>query len=195
MKFKLFLISLCTIALTACTSMHQKYDNFRNAHETYHPTSNSIAPPKGVDESQVDSSYVVPPLKDADKMKQVPLAPPGSQLNQSNAPPTSTVANVKMQYSLIKKPFDTAWKEVGKAIHVSGYKILDEDNGLGTYYLLDTSTTRGKIQKNTPIYQLHLKKVKQGVELVLLNSKNQLAKPEVANKILAAVINATAKMT
>lgn len=178
---KFLLIPAVVLGLAACSSVQHEYVQFRDKHEAYHPTAKSVAPTKGINQEQVQKNYNVKPLNNPEKVKQVPLTPPGSDLQSS-----SKTQNV--QGYIYKVTFNTAWKKVGKAIRQSGYQILDQDNGLGTYYVLDTKSTSGKIKQNTPIYQLHLTKVKQGTKLTLLSSGNELAKADIANRILGSVI-------
>lgn len=64
--------------------------------------------------------------------------------------PASTSTTVGMNFS-------QAWVKVGHVLQASNYKIVEKDNVLGTYYVVDMHGTGGKLKKDMPIYQVHLK--------------------------------------
>lgn len=50
----------------------------------------------------------------------------------------------------------TVWTDLGPALQQSGYKVLLQDRRVNIYYILDTSSTGGKVRKTTPMYQVHM---------------------------------------
>jgi uncharacterized lipoprotein len=66
---------------------------------------------------------------------------------------TSAAANIPAAVSL---NYSQAWVKVGHILQASNYKIVEKDNAVGTYYVIDTKATGGKVKKDMPIYQVHL---------------------------------------
>lgn len=191
------------LGLTGCSSITHKYENFRNNHEAYHPTAESVPPTKGIDQQQVSSNYQVKPLQNPSQVQTASIVPPGSNLEKPAAsapaktatatttqPSTTTPSSTSpaKQTYVVAGKYNDVWKKVGVAIKKANYQLLDQDSGLGTYYVLDTSVTSGKINETTPIYQLHLTQVPQGIQLSLLNSQSEPASADVTQRILGAVM-------
>src|SRR4029077_9133281 len=88
----------------------------------------------------------------------------------------------------INYDYSQAWDKVGQALRASGYRVLQQDNSLGRYYVLDLAGTSGKLQRNTPIYQVHLIEIGTGkTQLNLLDAHNKPADGATARRILGAV--------
>jgi uncharacterized lipoprotein len=103
-----------------------------------------------------------------------PMTPPGSHLDQAR-PQTNQMSqqdrirnaeSAKIQGHTnptangprpVGINFSQAWVKVGHILQAASYKIVEKDNSLGTYYVIDTSKTGGKVKKDMPIYQVHLK--------------------------------------
>ena len=64
---------------------------------------------------------------------------------------------------------------------------MDQDSGMGTYYLLDTGSTGNKITQATPIYRLVIKQTGKKSQLRVLNQKNRPANANIAMRILSSV--------
>lgn len=88
----------------------------------------------------------------------------------------------------INYDYSQAWDKVGQALRASGYRVLQQDNSLGRYYVLDLAGTQGKLRRDTPIYQVHLIEIGNGkTQLNLLDSHNKPADDNTARRILGAV--------
>lgn len=80
-----------------------------------------------------------------------------------------------------------AWQQVGKALQKTRYKILDQDNGLSSYYVLDTASTNNQVTEHTPIYRVHIQSTGSNSQVVLLNQANRPAESAVTQRILGAI--------
>ncbi len=193
---KIFSVALAAIILSACAAV-------KNGHSKDY-----------VKEGRMVHPLVIPPTANAPKQKsfyQVPnapagynanaqsvsLVPPGSQLPPSQAsakkmpaPAASTKMYAKKSASdlVIKKASaGKVWTKAGRALRSAHYQILDQDNALGTYYVLDTQQTNNKITRKTPIYRLKIQQVGKNTQLSVLNQNNSQADPKVSQRILNTV--------
>jgi uncharacterized lipoprotein len=101
-------------------------------------------------------------------------------------PSIAEAVNVGGQLGLsINLPYQQVWTQTKKALPQAGYPIMEQDNTLGTYYILDKVSTGGVIKRDTPIYQLHLKKTNDNKTVITLsNAQNQAASTSVAERVL-----------
>jgi uncharacterized lipoprotein len=68
----------------------------------------------------------------------------------------NTANNINVQQLTVSKSTSQVWNNLGPALQQAGYKVLLKDKRVNIYYILDLSATRGKVQKNTPMYQIHM---------------------------------------
>ncbi|MGB6976678.1 MAG: outer membrane protein assembly factor BamC [Gammaproteobacteria bacterium] len=119
-----------------------------------------------------------------------PNVEPRPQTTTAATPPapTSSAPSSGPVIVAINYDYSKAWDKVGQALRASGYRVLQQDSSLGRYYVLDLAGTNGKLQRNTPIYQVHLIEIGNGkTQLNLLNSSNKPADGNTARRILGAV--------
>lgn len=110
----------------------------------------------------------------------VPSVPTAQQANASLAGGGLSV-NMGYQETLSK---------TGKALPSAGYPVMEKDESAGTFYVLDKVGSGGKIERDTPIYQVRvLNSSGSPTQIKLLNSNGQAVSPAVSNRILGALKN------
>lgn len=173
---KISLISFVLTSLAACTTISDKYGFFKDESKSYQkakPIERTVVMPQNLRVDGIQDYYEVPQAPE--QTGTVPsLIPPGSHLIASK--PAQTVLsqqdrirsaeNAKIQghtSSAANAPqtagvnFSQAWVKVGHVLQASNYKIVEKDKVLGTYYVIDTHSSGGKVKKDMPIYQVNLK--------------------------------------
>lgn len=169
---RISIISLAAVALSACSSIGERYGFLKDETQSYQRTSSIERPvviPQNLSSNQVQDYYEVPQVASDANSMQPPITPPGANIappKQSMEDRIRNAENAKIQghtSSAASGPapvalnFSQAWTKVGSILKASGYKVMEKDNVLGTYYVIDTNGTGGKMKKDMPIYQIHLK--------------------------------------
>jgi uncharacterized lipoprotein len=99
-------------------------------------------------------------------------------LKEDPTKPTATLIQTtgELPYLVYNQTTDRAWNALANALPAAGYRILEQDRSINTYYILDTSASNGVIQKDSPIYQLRLKAIDDDTSRidVVDNSGNNL---------------------
>lgn len=121
------------------------------------------------------------------KAAQTPVVP-AAPTTPTIPPKSSSAQSVSVGGQLglsVNAPYQQAWEQTKKALPQAGYPIMEQDTGSGTYYVLDKISSGGVIKRDTPIYQLHLKKTPDNKTVIMVNNaQNQAANPDVAARIL-----------
>lgn len=157
----------------------------------YLAQSNEIAPltlPAGKSRDQLKAFYPTPSNRPAEKTPPS-LLPPGSHI----AHPTSN-----SQTSLVKQPDgaealfiksnpEVAFKDVGNALTDSGYRVLDQDQSLGAYFVLDAQQTNGRITKATPIVRVNVISDGTGSEVTLASHGGEHLTPQINDRVLRTI--------
>jgi uncharacterized lipoprotein len=190
------LISVVVLGLTACSSLSGKYGFFKDEAQSYKkapPLEHTVVIPQNLSAKNVQDYYEVSqPAPEAANIEP-PLTPPGSSLSQAPQPhviaPTSqqdkirNAENAKIQGHTLPaargpKPvginYSQAWVKVGHVLQAANYKVVEKDNLMGVYYVVDTSTTSGKVKKDMPIYQVNLKPSGNGTLVTVIPSNSRL---------------------
>ncbi len=189
----LVLLGLLTLSLVGCSNHNKDY--LKQA-QTVQP----IVVPEGTAVKPSASYYPIVNVP-ANGAQSPSLVPPGSNLdrfkNQSQAQPTGSQKNAVASASISRTTSGealtlniqptVAWDRVGRALHQTAYKILDQDQSMGSYYVLDVVSTGGKITKTTPVYRVYLKDAGNQTNVVVLNQENRPAEKDAADRILTAV--------
>lgn len=191
-KAKVIILLVVAGFLSACATV-RKMDTDDNDYLKQSKTVASTKLPSNLSMSE-SSYYPIPPLT-MGPMQQSNIAPPGSQLmqrqpQQAVATPASRASAVIASSSnalVLNIPFAQAWKQVGKALAASGYKVMQQDQGIGTYFILDLASTDGQLKANTPIYQLHLKPSGGTTSVTLFDDQGHPANVSVASRIMNAL--------
>lgn len=162
--------------------------------QTIHPI---VVPPVDTEVKASENYYPVP--NNAPSITTSPsLIPSGSNLqrfdNQSQLQSSKTVLAILQQNSAAPAPVliidqkqGQVWGKVGRALQKTPYQILDQDNTINSYYVLDVKSTNNKITKKTPIYRVYLKSDGNRTDVVLLDKDNQPAEKSVSQRILSAI--------
>lgn len=186
---RLSMIPLAVLGLTACSTIseHGFLKDESQSYQRQPAEEHTVVIPQNLSSKNVQDFYEVPqPSPEADNV-QPPMAPPGSSLNQPRAggmisqqDRIRNAESAKIQghtNPTVNGPrpvgvnFSQAWVKVGHVLQAANYKIVEKDNAIGTYYVIDTSKTGGKVKKDMPIYQVHLKASGNGT-LVTVSPSN-----------------------
>ncbi len=198
--WKTSLIIGLTCVLGACTTTGPSPQNQKTAAQ---PAATSVPPaqiPADLSSAQAQNTFTVPgATEQTPTTYPLPATPPGSNLQPATKPAASTPSSPNIAASeaaaingriglSVQMPYQQAWTQVGKALPKAGYPIMEQDASSGVYYIVDKVGSGGVIQRDTPIYQLHLQKVGDTKTMgTLTNSQNQPASPAVSQRILGAV--------
>ena len=88
---------------------------------------------------------------------------------------------------IISNNIGQAWIKIKRALQKTPYQIVDQDNSLSSFYILDIKSTNNKITKATPIYRIYLRSRGNQTQVVLLNTNNEPAAKDVTQRILSAI--------
>ncbi len=203
------LISLVLCVLLAACSSAPSNRNVAKQAETIPP----IVVPHGAHAPKLHAYFKVPAVPSKiTHAGTVTLLPPGSQRWYKRS--KSTISKTKHQQSkrshvkqqtqkkiswarlpngtsgliIAQSKRGQAWTRVGRALHQSSYQILDQDSGMGTYYILDTKKTGNKVTDKTPIYHLLVKQVGDHSEVLLTNQHNKPLDSKVTHRVLATLL-------
>lgn len=188
MQIKSLLAVTLVISLVGCANHSQDYVEQSGS-------VSSVAPAGDVKMKTGKNFYVVPGNPDVSGDVKPSLIPPGSHIEPKAEKNSKAVVNVA-QWSettegqpalILAETGDAAWKNVGRAIKKTPYRVLDKDRSMGSYYIVDSKSTDNKITKATPIYRLYLKKTGQSTQILLLDQHNHPAKSDVVKRILGAL--------
>ncbi|MCH9769579.1 MAG: outer membrane protein assembly factor BamC [Gammaproteobacteria bacterium] len=207
MKFiKVSLLLFVAFLLAACAEFGLGHKDRRYAkHATVIPKM-KIPPATGV--PKIESYYPIPKIALNSQEKKPSILPPGSKILQyrhqlihhhdplglekpaaksNKVDNQSLFAPRALQIPANKK---LAWNVVGKALHHTHYQVLDEDQDLGTYYVLDSDKTAGKVTSITPIYRVNVKSMGKGSVVTVFDRNNMPLDPAAAKQVLAALQHA-----
>ncbi len=68
---------------------------------------------------------------------------------------------------------DQNWKKISSALSPAGLQMLDSDNSLGVFFVVDVANTKGKISTHSPIYRINLIKKDKQTIVTLTNQRNK----------------------
>lgn len=112
------------------------------------------------------------------------MAPPGQNLSANSRVMLTGPQNTALA---IKASVPSVWTHVATALKRTPYSIMDKDETLHSYFIVDKVRTGGSIKRESPIYQLTLSTAHGVTELHLLDAKNADVDPVVANRIMRAI--------
>ncbi len=195
-------ILLAMLGLSACAKMGV------GGHSKDYTKSAMVSPivvPRGAQSPKEQSYYAAPKNVNANASSPS-LIPPGSKVLQyqreakaaksktrlASAGTTQSVgkrsqlADNSQTLVLAMKP-SVAWTSIGKALASAHYQVLDEDNQMGTYFILDAQATQGKITNSTPIYRLVIKKSGASSAISLFDKSNKPLDTQIAKRVLTTL--------
>lgn len=173
--FRMMIIPFLALGLSACTTVSDRFGFFKDESKSYRKVTEAEQPmviPQNLSASGMQNYYEVPG-EDAGQPNEEPsLLPPGSSLRENkpaileakirNAENAKIQGHTTMGQSS-NRPlssnlnFNQTWSKVGSILQSANYKIVEQDNALGTYFVIDTRNSGGKVKKDMPIYQVHVK--------------------------------------
>jgi uncharacterized lipoprotein len=185
-------ILLLAVGISGCTTAN-RYGFFKDETQSYQKApaiERTVVIPQNLSPHAIQDYYEVPQPGPEASNGQPPLAPPGSNIGQAS----TTQAVVLSQQDRIRsaenakiqghtsptangpKPiglnFSQAWVKASHVLQAANYKIVEKDQSMGTYFVIDTSGTGGKVKKDMPIYQVHLRPSGNGT-IVSITPSNQ----------------------
>lgn len=175
MKTTKVMIPLFAIALSACTPVSDRYGFFKDETQTYRNVKQLDQPvviPQNLSTNGVQNFYEVPGGTEVTPASnQPPLTPPGSgvqerQLSQQDKIRSAESAKIQGHTTLVAQAgspvtsrlsYAQSWNKVASILQSANYKIVEKDKALGTYYVVDTHASGGKVRKDMPIYQVNVR--------------------------------------
>jgi uncharacterized lipoprotein len=192
-------ISAIAIGLAGCAATHRlihRHDNDYLKHASSEP---ALKVPANVSKKKIQSAYPVPKASTTETAPPS-LVPPGSQINQirqkMETKKTSSKAEMGRLVTLksgnpalvLAMTEKAAWPAVGSALQKSGYQVLDQDNAMAAYFVLDPQESSGKLTSKTPILRVNLKaKGDNTIVTMATHTDKKLAK-NVSKRVLSAVL-------
>ena len=189
---KVLAITATSLGLFSCAAFHREAAVGSDAYLKKSQTIPATQIPKTVASNvPMQTYYPIPPVSMAPVMQPPSTVPPGSQqpmpLQTATVQQNSVIAAFSSTALVLNMNYSQAWPAVGKALRGSGYKVMQQDNSLGAYFVLDLAGTGGKLKSDTPIYQVHLKSLGNTTSVTVMNAQNQPADPGVSGRILGAL--------
>lgn len=196
-----FLLILVIASLTGCKG------NFIKEHQTEYLRSRSSPPlqvPPGMNRADINTDYVVPPLVNQQGQQPVSLAPPASSAEKVTSgevpvkaleekPQQKTKVNTADNPTLsLTQTTAQTWSAIGDGLKDASYGIVNENKKSGVYYLVDIPATGGRLKRDTPIYQLHLRDTDSGAVASITDNEGKLIDPTIAQRILTDLNKALA---
>lgn len=150
----------------------------------------SLLPPDSLAEQikqgKVSADILKKPLPPLEKQPQTVATP-------ATMPVTSVSADGGMisgNSLLLPQNSAQAWNNIGKALADTDYSIVNQNQKRLVYYILDTVSTNNKITRETPIYQIQLRDLGNGMQVYLTDNDNKPANTVIAQRILNDLNNA-----
>jgi uncharacterized lipoprotein len=191
---KVSIFSLAVLGVAACSTVN-RYGFLKDETQSYQkavPAERAIVIPQNLSSRTIEDYYEVPSPANEANSTTPPIAPPGSSFVQNRNVDAAMVSQQdkirNAEIAKIKghtnpaangpKPvgvnFSQAWVKAGHVLQASNYKIVERDRSMGTYYVIDTTKTGGKVKKDMPIYQVILKPSGNGTLVSIMPSNQKL---------------------
>jgi uncharacterized lipoprotein len=151
--------------------------------------------PSTTDGGTMTETSVSAPIQREESVAPAVVPPPATGATVPSVPRANKAVSAQSDVSLatgfsVDMPYDDAWPKVRKALPAAGYSVMEKDDLTGTYYVLDKIGSGGKIERDTPIYQVRLTKAGDAsTKIILLDSASQPASSSASNRILGALKN------
>ncbi len=106
----------------------------------------------------------------------------------SQANPQAGLVNanaVNGQQLIVSESANQVWNNLAPALQRAGYKVLLQDRRVNIYYILDVTATNGKVQKSTPMYQIHVTPVSaRTTALAITDNSGALINNKIAQRVM-----------
>lgn len=203
---KLLLIASLAFSVTACDSLRGENSIFRRQDDSYLHNDQSVNPmymPGDLNDYRMNNYYNVPNAPRSRGNRAPSVAPPDGSgkyrkykdetyVKKATKPTAAVAANKatapvgKGEVTLQQKP-QKVWANLDTALKKAGYRVMDKDSSVNSYFVLDVPSTQGKVKRSTPVYQLRVQDDDGATALSLLNAKGKPADAAVSKRILTAV--------
>lgn len=184
---KLLLILSIGFYLTACSQEIQRTeDYFTHRTNAYLQAKNGpgLRVPRGLSSQHLQTQHVIPHTSETPILNSGLVVPPTLQAKTANI--QSRINEQNSEHTQLVLPINKqeAWPRVAVALKKAGLTTLEMQKKLGTMYVLDTIHTGGEIEKNTPIYQVHLTGKQQSTVVNITDNQGHTIKNKDAKRIL-----------
>lgn len=162
----------------------QRFKKKKNTTVSMQTTSTPVvasASPSPTESVQTPATVVAESTPEQDAAPQLAKADGAIEL-----PEAAQTVNVAETLTISQNP-QQAWAQIGKALRGTSYQVLDQDQSMNSYYILDAVSTDNQVTKATPIYRVYLKAVGNQTEVSILDHNNQRASSDVASRIIDAI--------
>lgn len=181
-----------SMMLGGCTWVSQKIHQHDN---DYVKQSQSVATtkiPAGVKTEKMTPYYPVPAESKVVPQSEPSIVPPGSHLSDYKKTSLQQARLVTLaggqEAVLLAEPKAKAWVKMAQALKTAGYTVLDQDQGMGAYFVLDKAQTDNKVSKKTPIVRINLAQKPQATEVTVTAQDNKPLALEVDHRIMRALV-------
>ena len=203
-KYTIALIIASTLLLSACAKKTGVLRSHTNDYQEYASSVHTFKVPNGNQLAYYPiaqpkpgnvATSTLPPgfypdqvIKDHD-MREVAMrqAKKGEKMATVQTDSTMTTAAANATELPLTMSMKTAWAKVSDSLQQAGYQILDQDESLHSYYVLDSSQTDHKITTSTPIERVLLTPKDQQVIVSVLDQNNKPASADISGRILGAI--------
>lgn len=192
MNQKIILLSLGSLLLAGCAATQRALEP---AEATDYMQAQEI-PAAHINETPTRAqSYYPIPANDSNGRLLPSVVPPGSSIKPVGMPQRAVAVAPVRNTAVVAASNNTlvlnlgpqqAWSEVGKALRASGFQIAQQDQSVGTYYILDVGRS-GRLQPNTPIYQVTVKTINNSARVTVYDEQNRPANPSASARILKGI--------
>lgn len=130
--------------------------------------------------------YGVDAVKPGDNYRAPSVVPPGDKISTKGGTTTTLIGS---DYSVLAVQDDLShvWNDLQRVLAKTPYSIMDQDESVNTYFIIDKIQTGGSIQRSSPIYQLVLSHHNGVTELHLVDTKHQPANYRIANRVMKSI--------
>lgn len=214
------LVPVVVVNLTACSTFFGPHNFVQQRETEYLRSSEvpPLQLPPGLSAANVGEDYGIPSIAAPVPTQPVSITPPDSladkidrgivpaavlkekpaPVSHSVSPAPVTQAQLPSNISgptndpilALNQSTAQLWDKIGTALKAAGYIVANKDQNAGIYYLLDTPTTNGGVQLQTPIYQLHLHDMISGTQAYVTDNQGKLLDPAIAKRILTELNHA-----
>lgn len=160
---------------------------FSGSDDAYLKDSRSLPPTQDTHAVKVKHEKQYLPAEDelAGPDYQTPsMIPPGEHLSTNKK---AILTGPKASVLIVRAKLPVVWKQLATVLPRTPYTIMDKDQALHSYFVVDKVKTGGAIKRSSPIYQLALSSKGGVTELHLLDSKNADLDPAIAGRIMRAI--------
>lgn len=176
----------CILMLGGCTWVSKKMNQHDDDYLKQSDTIASTRIPSGVKTEPMESYYPVPAGESTGTAAPPSVVPPGSaiQTSEQEVKQGTDLVAESPDILFIKAPPASAWPKVASALKASDLTVLDQDQGMGAYFILDKVQTHHQVTKETPILRVNLQPQEGGTLVSVASQENKPLPPVVEQRII-----------